>query len=86
MHIIGGIVPTETIAHLANKHGLVHVIKQDEDFVNPADLATTILITNPYKEIFEEIFECPKKPEKPRKKSGNNRKKVKRKKARNGKR
>jgi hypothetical protein len=71
----------DMISHAMPNHEIIQIEESEVNLIQPADFAIPIEITNPYK---EEYPECIEGEFKKHRKGGNNRKQVKRKKARNG--
>jgi hypothetical protein len=81
----------DMIAHAMPNHEIIQIEESEVNLVQPSDFATPILITNPYgieeeKRLKEQMYIDEWEGKKKHRKGGNNRKQVKRKKARNGKR
>ena len=78
----------DMIAHAMPNHEIIQIEESEVNLVQPSDFATPILITNPYgveeeKRRTEAFYVDELSNQKKHRKGGNNRKQVKRKKARN---
>jgi hypothetical protein len=71
----------EAIRKVLPNHEIIQIEESEVNLVQPSDFAIPIALTNPYKEEYPEYIEGEFKKHR---KGGNNRKKTKRKKARNG--
>ena len=77
------------IAHATHNHEIIQIEESEVNLIQPSDFSTPILITNPYgieeeKRRTEAFYVDEFSSQKKHRKGGNNRKSVKRKKARNG--